>query len=378
MAKSLLHRETLVGTPSRLETVVRSAFEGTNGFHYSHSFGTVVGSGTSANVQSSAGLYNNRIKTRLMMSTMTSRSTAGYWANDITTNAYAGANLWTPNTRGLVLWDGTENDLLSDGGTAQGIVGYKNAVRAFLWILFCGTRIEHTDSSFTFPVGTWALETAAAETSGGTANISFSAGASAQITYTGTDAVLFLIGRQDGDTVNSTVANGGTAQVQLDGVTVATQSLSQQFIKPSGPTTRARGPIAIPLLGMTNTAHTITVTNTGTAGTALSVDCIAPVTSTPPEVLMFRQCYFGSGQYVNFSSAAGVDAFNAALELVVAEFTALNKPVQTVHIENGFDTATMLSTTQSRHPNDTGSRHYADRAVELLALRPPRLGLNNL
>jgi hypothetical protein len=358
--------------------IALSAFEGLNGYHYAHSFGTVVGSGTSANVSSTASLYSQRLLKRLMMNSMTQRATAGYWANDVTTSAYVGSTIWTPNTRGLVLWDTTENDLISDGGTTQGIRGYKNAVRAFLWILFAGTRIEHTDSSFTFPTGSWALESAAAELSGGTANLSFSNGAVAQITYTGTDAILFLIGRQDGDTVNSTVANGGNAEIKVDGVTVATQSLSQQFVKPSGPTTRARGPIAIPLLGMTSGAHTITVTNIGASGTALSVDCIAPLASTPPEVLMYRQPYFPSGQYVNFSSAAGVDAFNVALEQVVAEFTALNKPVRTVHIEDGFDPVTMFSSTQSRHPNDLGSKFYADKAINALSSLPFRTGINNL
>lgn len=355
-----------------------TAFEGVKGYHYAHSFGTVVGSGTSANVSSTNSLYPNRISKRLMLDSMTIRATAGYWCNDITTAALVGGSLWTPGNRGLVLWDGTENDLLSDGGTAQGITGYKNAVAAFLWLMFTGTRVEHTDSSFTFPVGTWALETAAAEVSGGTANLSFTAGAQASIAYTGTDAVLFLVGRQDGDTVNSTVANGGIAQVQVDGVTVATQSLSNQFVKPSSPTTRARGPIAILLPNMGSGAHTITVTNVGASGTALAVDCIAPLNATPPTVLMYRQPYFPADQYVSLSTPAGVDLFNAALESVVNSFIALGKPVSTVHIETGFDPVTMLSSTQRRHPNDLGSAWYASRGIDVLSTLPFRTGINNL
>lgn len=352
-----------------------TAFESMDGFFYAHSFGTLQGTGNSQNVSNTNSLYPNRIKARLLMNSMTIRATAGYWANDVATSALVGAAAWTPGKRGLVLWDATENDLISDGGTARGLLGYSHAVRSFLWTMFTDTRVEHTDPSFTFPVGTWADETAAAEFSGGTANSSDTANAKCSISYTGTDAVLFLGGRQDGETVSSVVVNGGTAEIKVDGVVVKTQALGNQFVKSTSPAVRARGPVAVPLLNMGSGTHTIEVTNVGTAGTRLTVDAIGRVSATPPYVLMFKQNYFPDGHYVNFSTPAGVDALNAALIATVAEF--VNYPVAVVP-NSDFDPVTMFSIAQRRHPNDYGSKWYATKAIDILKTVPFRSGINNL
>lgn len=353
-----------------------SAFEGVNGFHYSHTYAVVQ----SSNVSSSNALYASRIKTRLMLNAMTVRNNAGYWANDFTTAALVGANAWTPNTRGLVLWDGITNDLLSEGGTTLGLTGFRNAVAAFCWLMWTGTRIEDSNVAFTYGTGTWAAEpNGSAEFSNGTAQFSDTASASFDVAVTGSDHVLFLVGRQDGETVGAvTNVLGGTAQVKVDGTTVATVPLGNQIVKSTAPATRARGPIAVPLLNIGSGSHTITVTNVGAAGTRLAVDFIAPLSTGPADVLLFHQCPWPTAQYVSLSTPAGMDAYNAAVDEVAASLIALNKPVRSVKVATGWNPATMIASGVSRHLNDLGSRVYADRACEVLVNRPFRLGINNL
>jgi hypothetical protein len=343
-------------------------WEGVAGFHYSHSYGVYL---TSPPNVSPGGLYSDRVKQRLGMASMTKRSTSGNWMLDIAGSAIGSGFSWTPGTHGLVIIDGVENDMSNNGLDAQGLTGFNNALRVLLWNLVSATRLNETDAAFTETSGTWTASSSQNQYIGTTVRNSVSAGAQFTFAFTGTDVILVLGGKDN----SAGGAAGGTAEVKVDGVVVTTVSLGNAYrtTTPNG-FGYTSGPVAVPLLGMGAGAHTITVTNTGASGTVLYRDGYMTIGTQPPTIIVMKQPY--NDTYVSSGSDAAVDAYNQAIDQVVAEPGLSSKPIIVVDPQPGFDKNTMFDS--PTHLNDRGSVQYASKIVAAVAGLTWREGLNYL
>lgn len=345
---------------------------------YLHSFGLI----STPPICSPGGLYVTRVARRLRTVDgggnlgLVNRSHSGYLMQDVASVALGDATQkLEAATRGLVLIDATENDLLHWASDAQGQKGYQNALRAFLALCRAGgTRIEET--AFTFPSGTW-TPSSGSFYSGGSNKISSSLGAQCSIAYTGTDAYLLLIG---GHTI------GGTVAVRVDGTLVATVTLAGQCQPSPSSLAYAFTPLVVPLLGMSAGAHTITVTKTDSDTSAngdIFVDALLPVAASPPLVVVVKQVKMRSADYTKFAtqgltgvSDATVDTFNGFIDTIAAEFPNV---IVVDPADAGWDPDTDLVPTADTtfgHPNDRGMAVIAQAIVDALAIQTYADGLN--
>lgn len=340
-------------------TSFTSPLEGVDLFHYAHSYGVQQ----NPPQDTAAGIYAKRLLARLGLGSVASRANSGYWAQDVAGVAYGtSASKWVPSS-GVVVIDVGQNDYRVNGLDAQGLLGFTNALRALLWLLMSSGRVEETDASITYPVGVWSANNQGT-VSGGSNKFSTTNGAQWSAARTESGLVVIMIGK-DGP--------NGTVRIDIDGVTEATQDLGNQC-KTSDATASVNTAIAVPLLGLGAGAKTITGTNVGAAGSAINLDCLLTLATDPPPVVLMHQLHLDS--YTQQGSDAAVDAYNAQIDALAAEFQALGKPVHAIDTNDGFDIATMLSSAKPRHLNARGDQHYADLLEDFLRTLDFSKGLN--
>lgn len=331
----------------------------------SHSYG---------NVQSPAncspnGTYIARLNTILTPSTLTQKSNNGNWAMDVTAVAVNGATpLPVPmgvlnGQPGLVIVDLTQNDMMQNGTDAQALTGFTNSLTSLLWLYMAASRVEQTDSSFTYPVGSWTHASTQVVASGNTIDFSSSAGAQASIAFTGTDCVILASGVDN----NFAAIAGGTSSVVIDGGSSVATINHANACRKSSQTTRFVCSIAVPLTGMSNAAHTITVTKTDAAGTNIQIDALLTLNANPPTILVVKQCFLDS--YTASGSDAAVTAYNSAIDTVIASVAV---------DPNTYLTGTRSQYFKSRHPNDLGMGLIAKAIYDTLASLSFRQGQNVL
>jgi hypothetical protein len=283
------------------------------------------------------------------------RSNASYWSRDVSAVLFNGngtaANKWTPGTCGTLIIDSIQNDvrawLLASRATAN-ITDMKSSIRAMIWYAMCSTIVEQNHASFTYTGAGW---TTSSQTwfSGGSAGQTSGVGDKVDIAVTGTDFVLFTRG-------TSIVA--ALATIKVDGVTLTTVDNGGANLGGSGAsqTGQTSCPLAIPILGLSPGAHTITFERTSGSG-VIVIDCIGTLSTTPPLIVVHKQCYMPDAQYVVWgasSSNADIDTINGHVDDVIDEFVAYPNVVSVDFNSNGWDRTTMTGVNSINHPNDEG------------------------
>jgi hypothetical protein len=355
---------------SLLSTNVLSsnAAEGVPFRYISHSYGNVQ----SFTNCSAGALGCIRIEKRLRPSSFTKNSYNGYTSQEVASEILGTGAPWTAGERGLVIVDCTQNDMRVHGTSAQGIKGYENSLRSLFYLLMAKERIAF--STFSFTSGTWG-ENTQAQLPGGKNKSSTSTSAQYTIPFTGTACAVLLTGRNNTGGINTPI--GGIAKIEVDGVVKAEVSLENACLTGTE-LSLVFCPVVVPLLGLSNTAHTIKVTNVGAAGTVMYAEQLLNLSETlPPTVFIMKQLYLP--EYVEEGSKAAVTLYNEALEKVVNELVAGGYPVQAIETNAGLPPESERSSyIKQRHPNDKCFAVYANNAIAEINKLAYRQGLNVL
>lgn len=255
------------------------------------------------------------------------------------------------NQFGLVVFDAMVNDAAFGSGVGAALTGLTNEAQAMIRAAGAGTVVD--DQAFSTPFTS-------------TANTAFSSGhygatstqnAATSTTFTGTAATLILVGSNSA---------AGTAQVKVDGVTVATVNLSNQCAAP------AVCRVPVELTGLSNTSHTVLVTKTDAGAGVVGVDCLIVPSGYPPAIVF-------TGAPANIGSEAGRNAACAgAIAAAIANVAAPSPQVLTFadySASAGWNSTTMLSV-DNLHPNDLGHAWVAWQIIDKFSAVTPYEGLN--
>lgn len=319
------------------------------------------------------------------------------------TTAYAtGVATWAPATtnRGVVIWEGVRNDAGWDGisTTAKSRAGFVNGLDSFLRLIRAGSSLQDTNAAFVY-TGTW-TNSPNVKVPGSNSHNTTTPGDHVTVTTpVGTDFDLIILG---GDT---TIV-GPAFTVTVDGVDITAAlaaagfpvTANAQFSETKQVATCPWVPLAIPLRGLSNAAHTVVVTHAGSAGQTLFVNRLLTPSAAPPTVIINKANQLPAGGYANYvtnGNALGSPSFatdqiyNGLIDTVVARFgavTTLTSSAKAIADRSivvfdpmaaGWDPTTMIASTDASHihPNDKGMGCYADGLRAALNALSPRNGI---
>jgi hypothetical protein len=338
--------------------------EGTDLYYYSHSYGVIASPAQS----SSLSMTPYRLAKRFNCTGFV-RSNASYWSRDVSAVLFNGngtvGNKWTAGTCATLIIDSIQNDVrawLLAGRATANITDMKSSIRAMIWYAMCSSITEQTHASFTYTGAGWAV---ASQTwfSGGSAQQTSGVGDKVDIAVTGTDFVLFTRG-------TSIVA--ALATIKVDGVTLTTVDNGGANLGGSGAsqTGQTSCPLAIPILGLSPGAHTITFERTSGSG-VVNIDCIGTLSTTPPLIVVLKQCYMPDAQYTAWGGAplatnADIDIINGHVDDVIDEFVSYPNVVSVDFNSNGWDRTTMTGVNSINHPNDRGYALITDETEAVI------------
>jgi hypothetical protein len=248
---------------------------------------------------------------------------------------------WTPGTKALVVLQCLLNTLRLNGATALDLTSATNYGRAILAVLSASEIIDDTDARITKSAGTWTAATQGLWVSG-TAQYNAANGAYFEFVVPGDRDVYIATASRGQNTAGAVVS---IADQTAGATLVPSLDLSNQTISSSG--------IYVWRTPSSARGHTVRVTKTG--GTSLYLDAVLPVSPTPPPVLWMKEPYLAnyaaSTQFPNGSDAA-VDAFNAIVDVLAAEFP--NVIVANPNKPGYWDKNMDILTSDQVHPNDKG------------------------
>lgn len=354
-------------------------------------------------------IYFNRARRVLGSKTWDNRGVSGYLAGDNTWIAYDAIAVNHQGTAadeegatstvathvpsafpgGIYLLDTLRNDAGHDGQTynsgttAKSRAGAKNNLDALIRLIRAQSYVLATDASFTYS-GTWLANAALAGVLGHSVKYTSTVASSVSIAATGTDFDLVLMGLDDA----ALGVVGSAFTITVDGSAFApagyptTASNQTRRTTAGGPVKYT--PLVIPIRGLSAGAHTIVVTQAGSAGQFLYVNALMVPSPTPPTILISKVNYLGAYGYSVYAALGGTgastgvdDAYNAIIDSVVARFPA-DGSIQTIDQNAlGFNTATMIGNSDGLgiHLNDLGNQFYANNLVKKIRALTARNGL---
>lgn len=372
---------TNTATPS---TVV----EGLTMYAYGHSYLAV-----SASIAQRR--YFERLSSRLRSGAAFNSGGSGWLCHDaaayahgtLTANVARGNNLagtWTPAplVGGFVILDVARNDAGWDGiASTKHRAGFVNALDALIRLIRSGSGLQDTNAAFVYDATGWTAQSAT-NFSGGTAHYTTTPGKKVTITTpVGTDFDLMTVGFDS-------VVTGAAFTVTVDGVNIMSSlavagypTTTKNQVAQDHVTTSQWTPMAIPLRGLSNQAHTVVLTHAGNSGEYLYANRLLTPTSTPPTIIIPKIARLPSAGYAAYTGASASwttdQIYNGLIDQVVARFPSDQTVITWDPNANGWDYTTMIASTdgQSLHPNDLGMACYADGIISILNALPARKGL---
>jgi hypothetical protein len=243
--------------------------------------------------------------------------------------------------------------------------------------------LQATDATYT-PTGTWTTNNALSGVYGHSVKNTTAANASMSIAFTGTDLDLVLVAIDNA----ALAVTGAPFSITVDGSPFAPSgyptTTSDQMRQASNGGPVKYTPMVIPIHGLTNTAHTIVVTHTGSAGQSLSINGHFVPSPTPPTIIIDKVNYLGTAGYATYVALGGAgasttvdDIYNGIIDTVVARFPADSSVVTIDPNALGFNPATMIGNTDgiNIHLNDVGNQFYANNIVDKIRSLTARNGL---
>jgi hypothetical protein len=316
-------------------------------YAYGHSYLATTSNNTTTGA---GGNFGTRLAARRAM-TFTNRAVSGIRlvhqaaSSSLIRNVLSGGSAWTPNTRGVVLFCDTVNDVSAYGTTAAYLRSYEHAVRTFLAVTRSKAKVAAASAAWVYSAN-WTSTATSALTSTNRFETT-TTGSYAQFNVTGSAVDLLLTIKSGGN---------GTYTITSDGTTVATVSSMNTTMGVDV------GAATITLSGLGSGTHLIQVTLT--SGTYLGVDAAFIPSETPPPVIMYGE---GAVTASGYTSLAGT--WLPILSSVTAEFPhALY-----VGAGSGWDNTTMLRE-DGLHPNDKGASYIAARILDAV---DPWVGWSN-
>lgn len=305
------------------------------------------------------------------------------------TNHGTVAATWVPGllNGGVVIIEGGRNSAGWDAFTspAKSRLGFTNALDALIRNIRAQTILQDTNAAWTY-TGTWTNQ----------ANVTFPGGNRHFSTTVGdhADCAFNLASAQDCSVIligfDSTSNVGSAFTVLLDSVDITASLAAAGY-----PTTSQNQccqtkmvaapiqwvPIAIPLGKLAAGAHTVRITQAGTAGQLLMGFQLLQTSPSPPTIVVNKIAQVGPTGYSAYVGAAASWAtdqiYNGLIDTVVARFPNDQSVLKFDPNANGWNYPTMIYSGdgQQLHPNDLGSACYADGLIALLDGLPSRSGL---
>lgn len=343
--------------------------------------------------------YFDRVATRMGSGTAANGGVSSMLAPDVanymygtftaTTNHGTAAGTWnpSPNNRGLVILELPRNDAGWDGlGSAKTRAGFTNALDAIIRRVRSQSLLQDTNAAFVYTGAGWVAQTGVTGIPGTTAHHTATVGDLVTVTTpVGTDFDLITLGFD--------VSAGAAFTLTVDGVdktpalaaagfptTTNNQCLSTKFLVPASNWV----PIAIPLRGLSNQAHTVVLTHNGAAAAILYVAQLLTPSLTPPAIIINKTNLLGTlGYNTTFGgngSAAVDQIYNGLIDQVVARFPKDGSIQVFDPNAAGWDPTSMIASidAQGLHHNDAGSLFYANNISQIIAGIPLYNGLVTL
>jgi lysophospholipase L1-like esterase len=246
------------------------------------------------------------------------------------------------------------NDLNVRGNTAGALEGFKQDIRTYVSRLRAATVIESTNAAFSY-TGTWATATDTTQNSG----------ADYKYTTTGTGFGIAL----PADFPGGTLAVGFTAQTNAGAIYSTTVGSTVYTIDARNPYTVSSSytGFVLRIPGLPAGAQTINFTVASIATIAI-VDYAQWEGDDEPVIILVKQPY--PVDYSAYGSTppgpptdAGVDAVNAIMDDVAAEFGARVIALDT----SSLDRDASMFTSDGLHPSDKGNATIASLILTVLA-----------
>lgn len=348
----------------RLLDVLNPVTEGVPVYAYGHSYlaGDYFG-------QLAASRYINRVNGRARFGSLTNRAVSGFRMQDAALDAVGtrdAGKTWAPGSKGVVVLDCTLNDVRSNGGSAQALLGYRHSLQSLLH--FLSLQATPTESAAWTHTGGMASATFTDAYQGTNSRLTPGTTGTVSTQLVGTKGVIGAAGL-------SGVAAGDSFEVLVDGAVYTTFSTHLQGLSSSASgAARNWVPMVIPLVGLTDTTHTVAVRSLNNAtltGTGPFVDYLGYHSATPPTIVVMKVARITAAGYAGGGAGATdatVDAYNQVIDEVVA--LAATHGLTNVLVcdpRPGWDPATMLGS-DGMHPNARGHAHLAAALARTLAL----------
>jgi hypothetical protein len=322
---------------------------------------------------------------------------AGFLSTNASNPLVAVSGLWNvaSSQGGIMFFDNLRNDAGNDGVTTNGgttaksRAGATNGLDMFIRLIRSNAFLDDAPSGSVVYTGTWTHQGSIARAMSGTQSFTSTNGDKVTITTpVGTDFTLVLIGLDDAQTG----LNGAAFTITVDGNPYpvpfgiqSTCSNALRFTGPQSPLTSGTGQLAIPLVGLSNQAHTVVLTHADTTGKFMLLDGLLTTNPNPRAIMLNKVAQlpqFGYNAYVangGLGASFAVDLiYNAIVDTVVNRFPKdqsilVFDPNNPTNPAGVWNPATMIS--DGIHPNDRGSAYYADNIMAILNTLQPRLGL---
>lgn len=348
---------------------------------------------------------------------LNNRSVVGWRAMDCCLYSYgsftaaagggsAVAGTWAPSSGnlGLVFVYVGRNDSGVNGigsTPAQHQTAYQNALIALLRNLRSQSILFDTNAAFVY-TGTWTANSGNTFFANGTTHSTTTVGDHVTVTTpVGTDFDLVVASLdnaiQTGSAFTLTVDGTSYAGGYVNGVAASTlgypTTTQQQAAQAASFLNQGFCQMAIPLHGLSNAAHTIVLTQAGSAGQALYVQGLLQQSPNPPTIVIPKIAYIGATGYAFYGSGASTatdDTYNALIDAVVklmpaaGPTSASSSDGSVISINQNsagwvplYGAAGMLSSldTTGVHANDAGTAFQADLFMNVLNSLSRREGL---
>jgi len=254
------------------------------------------------------------------------------------------------------------NDIGQGGNDAKTIAKIKNGIRAIISNQFLDRYYSASSgSSFITKSGTWSAYTASSFGGKTAGNSSVNSGNYIEYAFTDTNVVVAMIG-SDGSTAY------GTFDVTIDGVSQGSYTLNNQT---DGLISAVKCPFVLYYANLTNTAHTIRITQTNSS--LINVDYFGnlkmPKFCNP--LLLFEIPKRNAAGYASLPitlTDSDVDLYNTFINDVVSEFSG-EYPVYIAKTNDYYSTISGVSV-DNVHPNDIGHRQIFNSAYDILKTLP--------
>lgn len=319
--------------------------------------GNSIGAGS--NASTAANRYTNLYTTNNSLSlTNLSSSGKGVFNEAIAINS---TSFLRQNT--IILSEGGLNDMRSSSGVDyQKTLAKIDACKRSIILRAISSTATPSGSSLITRTGTFSGYTASSyggvfgsgTLPGNFASSTTTKGDSWTYTFTGTQfGIQFIV--SDG-----AVATHGVAIIAIDGVIVKYFETNGKTDGVSdGVNTASRVPSAVTFHNLSNTAHTVTVTN-GNGGTvAIDYFTLLHQPTNCASVIFMEIPYLDATGYANpYGSTTLSDQASGVIRKLSFEYSLLGFPVNFIETNQTYNLATGLDLADHIHPNNTGHNQF--------------------